>query len=525
MSSGSPILFHGGVVHTMDERRGSATWFTTIGKRFQLVGSGEMPDVPRKFDLGGRAVLPGFVDSHIHFFQTGIDALHIDLSEVRSLKELKEALFELAPKGKRTWVFANRFEEDNLDDAGMLTKEHLDEVFPGRPVWVNRVDYHSAVVNSMALRRLEIPPGTQGLLKSRDGSPTGVLRARAYIHGKKRVTRYYSIDTKDRAVRAAVKACLPNGITSVHALEGGDVFGDEGVHAVLRKMNSIPLDLTLFLQEKDIFLTSRLGFEHLGGCILVDGSIGSYTAALDQDYEGHKGMKGILYEGFRSLSSFIMKAHRAGVQLSFHAIGPRAIQVVLDAYAKALRRTPRYDHRHRIEHFELATDEQIERAAELGIVLSMQPTFEYLWGGPEGMYAARLGERWRQSNRFNSILKAGGIIAGGSDANVTPPEPLLGVHSAVNHPNPLERIDRASAIRMMTTGAAYGAFAECRQGSITPGKEASFVILDEDPFTVDASRIKDVQVLETWVKGRPAWRLATNGETGEEQEEQFFDGG
>jgi predicted amidohydrolase YtcJ len=132
----------------------------------------------------------------------------------------------------------------------------------------------------------------------------------------------------------------------------------------------------------------------------------------------------------------------------------------------------------------------------------MQPTFEYLWGGPEGMYASRLGERWRRTNRLRQILDAGLRVAGGSDANVTPPDPLLGLHAAVNHPNHAQRITREEALRMMTLDAAWAAFNEQRHGSLEAGKEASFVVLDEDPLSVPAERIKDIRVLETWSKGR-----------------------
>jgi predicted amidohydrolase YtcJ len=521
LSSNAPILFHNGIIHTVDDRRPSATWFTTYGRRFQRVGSGEPPSIAKKVDLRGRVVVPGFVDAHAHFFQTGIDALHVDLSSVRTLAELEGALKDQAPRGQRTWVFANSFEEDSLHDVELLTRHHLDAVFAERPVWVNRVDYHSAVVNTAALKRLEIPAETPGLVKGKGGDPLGVLRAEAYFHAKVRVSRYYSIETKDKAVKAAVQACLPKGITAVHALEGGEIFGDEGVHAVLRKMGSVPIDLTLFLQEKNVYLTSQMGFEHLGGCILIDGSIGSYTAALDHDYEGLPGTRGVLYEKSRALASFVDKAHRRGAQLAFHAIGPRAIQMVLDAYAKALDRTPRFDHRHRIEHFEMATDAQIAQAAELGVVASMQPAFEYYWGGPNGMYASRLGEGWRKTNRLRSILDAGVVIAGGSDTNVTPPDPLLGMHAAVNHPNPDERIDAARALRMMTRDAAYGGFTESRHGSITAGKEANFVFLDADPMAVAPEKIKDVRVLETWIHGRPVWRREDDPDHGDERRERY----
>lgn len=502
-------LYHNAVVHTVDDRRPMADWFTVQGDRFQLVGDGPLPDVAQRVDLKGRTVVPGFVDAHAHFFQTGIDSVHIDLSGITTRRDLLERIRHQAPKGgARFWIFANRFEEDVLVDATALTRHDLDTVAADRPIWVNRIDYHSAVVNSMALKRLEIPPGTPGMVLGPDHRPNGVLRSEAYLFAKARVARLYSLETKDRALKGAVQALLPHGITAVHALEGGRVFGDEGVQVLLQRMPSMPLDVTLFLQEKNVYMTTRLGFEHLGGCILIDGSIGSYTAALDQDYHGCPGVRGVLYEKARELAQFIEEAHRAGVQLAFHAIGPRAIDMVLDGYERALKRHPRFDHRHRIEHFELATDEQIRRAADLGLVVSMQPSFEHFWGGPDGMYASRLGDGWRQTNRLRTILDAGLVIAGGSDTNVTPPDPLLGIHAAVNHPNPAQRITAREALRMMTLDAAYGAFNEKRHGSIAAGKDANFVVLDADPLTCAPERLKDIRVRETHFRGRRVYHHA-----------------
>lgn len=509
MSERRPVLFHNACIHTVDDRRPRASWFVVLGDRFQQVGEGTPPPAHREVDLGGRCVVPGFVDAHAHFFQTGIDALMIDLSGARSLDEVADRLITNAPAGTRSWVFAQGFEEDALHEARPITRHDLDAIFMNRPVWVNRIDYHSAVANTAALRRLEIPHGTQGLLVDGGGQPTGILRAEAYFHAKTMVSRLYSLDMKERAIKAAVQACVPRGVTAVHALEGGRVFGDEGVQVVLKKMDSVPLDVTLFLQEKNVYLTDKLGFQHLGGCILIDGSIGSYTAALDEDYEGLRGQRGLLYEKPRKFHAFVEEAHVAGAQLAFHAIGPRAIQLVLDAYERALHRYPRWDHRHRIEHFELATDDQIRQAADLGLVVGMQPAFEHYWGGPEGMYATRLGERWRRTNRFATILDAGLTIAGGSDTNVTPSDPLLGIHAAVNHPNPEQRVTPEQALRMMTLDAAWAGFNENRHGSISPGKEASFAVLDADPLSVPRERIKDVRVLETWYRGRKVALLHT----------------
>lgn len=498
-----PVLYFNGRVRTVDATAPVAAWFTVLDGRFQRVGVGPPPECGRSVDLGGHAVVPGFVDSHVHFFQTGIDALQIDLGDAVDIPDVVDRLQAEAPPGRRGWVYANRFEEDRLAEARALTREDLDAAFPRRPVWINRVDYHSAVVNTAALRRLEIPRGTPGLMAGRDRHPSGVLRGAAYSHAKMRVSRSYTVEIKERAVRAAVDALVPRGITAVHALEGGPLFGDEGVQVLLKHMDRLPIDLTLFLQEKRPVFATRLGFRHMGGCLLVDGSIGSYTAALDTPYEGESArQRGNLYETATSLKAFVREVHEAGAQLAFHAIGPRAIQVVLDAYADALERSPRFDHRHRVEHFELATDAQIARAAELRLTVAMQPTFETLWGGPSGMYASRIGERWRLTNRLRTILDHGIPIAGGSDSNVTPPDPLGAMHSAVHHPNPDERVSAAEALRMMTLDAAAAGFNDHRHGSISPGKEASFAVLDADPVAVPADRIGEIGVRETWSRGR-----------------------
>jgi len=496
-----PKLFKNLRAHTLAGRAPQATWFTVLGNRFQRVGRGEPPPCRDVVDLDGHTVVPGFVDSHIHFFQTGLDLLFVNLSTCRSVDDVIEQL-RTREVGPRSWRIAHSFEEDGLVD-GPLTKEHLDAAFGAQPVWVNRIDYHSAVVNSAALKRLDIPPDTRGVVM-KGGEPCGVLRANAYMLAKPKVARQVPLALRGKAVKEAVHACVSRGITAVHALEGGPLFGDEGVHELLKVSDRLPIDMTLFLQEKNLYFTKQLGFDHLGGCILIDGSIGSYTAAAVDE---HGCACGTLYESERSLRTFVAAAHKAGAQLAFHAIGSRAIEVLLNTYEKALDKQPKFDHRHRIEHFELATDAQIARAADLGLVVAMQPSFEHFWGGPDGMYANRLGDGWKQTNRFRSILDGGVVIAGGSDANVTPPDPLLGMQAAMCHPNAEQRVSGEEALRMMTMDAAYAAHNDDRHGSIEAGKEASFVVLDRDPLNAPADEVAAIRVRETWSRGRCVHRI------------------
>lgn len=477
----------------------AASWMCVRGDRITGLGDGPAPEAHERIDVGGAAVVPGFVDAHIHFYQTGLDALAVSLIGCSSFDEVV-ARIEAGPVDTDEWVMAHGYEEDALPEGERLDRVKLDAVLGDRPLWISRVDHHSAVVNSAALARLEISADLRGYLET--GAEGGLLRAEACTAGKRRLDARSSPELEERAVREAVNACSRRGITAVHALEGGDYFGSSGVAALRRLAPSLPLELTLFLQEKN----PALGVRHLGGCICLDGSIGSYTAALDRDYVGRPGHRGALYEEPSSFRSLVAAAHGAGAQLAFHAIGTRAIEQVIAAYEAALAGAPRQDHRHRIEHFELATDEQIRRVRDLGLVVSMQPSFEHYWGGPDGMYASRLGEDWRRTNRFRDILDAGVRIAGGSDSNVTPPDPLLGIHAAVNHPNPEQRISIHEALRMMTSDAAHGAFNEGRHGSLSPGKEASFVILERDPYTTPADELEHIQVLSTWHRGRCVYR-------------------
>lgn len=505
MKSTQLLLIYNANIHTLDKITPKSGWMTVLNGRIQQIGNGKPPKVQNAIDMMKQTIVPGFVDAHIHFFQTGMDKLFVDLSDAVSISEIKDLLLQ-DRESARSWLFARGYEEEKLSDARPLNKEDLDQVSKSRSIWVNRVDYHSAIVNSAGLKRLAIPSDLPGLEMTR-GKPTGVLRSEAYLYARRRAIGSYPLDKRKKAIKCAVDECISNGITAVHALEGGSLFGDESVSMVLRNSNNIPMDVTLFLQEKNVYFSERLGFRHIGGCILIDGSIGSYSAALDKPYKNMPKTMGSLYEKTRSLNTFIEDANRVGIQLAFHAIGPRAIELLINSYERALNKCPRFDHRHRIEHFELATDKQIKRASKLGIIASMQPNFEYFWGGPKKMYAARIGNKWRETNRFRTILDAGMKIAGGSDANVTPPDPILGIHSAVNHPNREERISIHEALKMMTIDAAYAAFKENNYGTLSAGKEANFVVLDKDIIKSRKDIINSVQVMQTWYKGKKVFAV------------------
>ncbi|MDP2727234.1 MAG: amidohydrolase family protein, partial [Dehalococcoidia bacterium] len=212
--------------------------------------------------------------------------------------------------------------------------------------------------------------------------------------------------------------------------------------------------------------------------------------------------KGVLFFSDQELHTFNWEAHSAGLQVRMHAIGDRAVEQLLTAYQKALDEKPRPNHRHRIEHFLLAQPRQIERAARLGLCVSMQPAFLHRWQGRPNLYVERLGEkRARGVNPLRQVAEAGITLAGGSDSFVTQMNPLLGVHAAVNDHPPESRLTVQQALEAFTINGAKLAFEEAEKGSIREGKAADLVVLSENPLHCPPASIKDIPVEMTIVEG------------------------
>ncbi len=243
-----------------------------------------------------------------------------------------------------------------------------------------------------------------------------------------------------------------------------------------------------------------LGLPRIGGCLLLDGSFSSGTAALVEPYADREG-DGRLYYTDDFLTGFYRAAHSRGLQVAVHALGGRAIAQALSSVEVAVGPAA-LDSRFRIEHCELPSPSQTATMRRLGMGACVQPTFEFLWGGPGGMYERRLGEaRAARSNPFRTLLDAGVPLAGGSDSYVTPMDSLLGIHSAVNRPNEAEQISVFEAVSLFTSGAAWFSFDEGLRGTLEVGKEASFTVLAADPFGVDASTIREIGVEGLFLRG------------------------
>jgi predicted amidohydrolase YtcJ len=480
-------------------------------------------------DLDGRVLLPGFVDAHTHLQTMGRYLVHADLSGadgpedcVERLRESaadrpeddSEARPEGAPRDERAgearehWVLGFGFDESTWDESRYLDRDDLDRVTTDRPVAAFREDMHVAAVNSVALDRFrdEMPEGD---VRTEGGEPTGVLVEEAVD------VIYRDIEPDAGQMRdllgAAQRAANRRGVTGVH-----DMVRRTRAPEVYRAMDlagDLSVRVRLNYWSDHLEAAEELGLRTNHGSAMVrtgaiktytDGSLGGRTAKLSEPYADGDSEAGSASENGTGqwvvdpdeLRDLVRRADDAGFQVTAHAIGDEAVDAVLDAY-EAESDDPGAA-RHRVEHAELASDEAIERFADLGVVASMQPNF-LKWAGADGLYQDRLGtDRRVTSNRFPAYLDAGAPLAFGSDC--MPLDPLLGVHHAVNAPAEEQQLSVTDALRAYTLGAAYAGFDEDRLGTVEAGKRADLVALDRSPWE-HSDAIEDIDVALTVVDG------------------------
>lgn len=466
----------------------------------------------RVIDLGGKTVVPGFVDSHVHFTQTGLGNLGPSVYDIIERARVLEVVADAAtraPAGEAILVHGAGLA--SLD--ARLTRAELDAIDSNRPIMVVEVGAHACVLNTKAMAVVALPADTPGL------SSDGVYKAQANTRAR---YRYYmnvvSDEARVLAQHRAAHMAAEVGITTVHALDGGTLEDGRGwlpqrdVEILLQQQSQLPIHTVIYFQSTDVDRAIGWSLPRIGGCVWVDGDYDEHTAALKSPYADCQDCSGSLYFSDRELDTFVGRAHAAGLQISMHAIGDAAIEQLLNAYERALTKMPRADHRHRIEHFSLPTQENIRKAADLGVALGMQPNFARVTGPlpqrsdpPAGLVAYLGYERWQRRHPYRQILDAGLLVAGGSDADPRPMGPLIGIQAVAGHPQPERRLTAFEALQLYTSNGARIAFQEKDRGTIEPGKLADLTVLAENPLTCDAGRIADIPVDMTLVRGRPVF--------------------
>jgi len=455
-------------------------------------------------DLAGKTVLPGFIDSHVHFTWTGLRELALDFYPARTVDDVKSIVRQAALEtASGNLIFGMGLNHYHFPDWKLPNSDELDAVAPDRPVFIVGVTGHYSLANGLCLKELNLPAETPGL-----GSDGSLRNSANSIAGQKMRTRFSLEQGLERLHRAAAKQAVAAGLTTVHALEGADQRNDPAVRALLGISKELPLHLVLWYQTMDVRAVQELGLNRIGGCILLDGDFGPHTAALLNPYVDQPDNRGTLYHTQEEINSFVDRAHRAGLQIAMHAVGDRAVEQALNAYEKAMSSWPRSDARHRIEHFEIYDKTLAERARQMGIHIAIQPPFNTYFGGHSRLDPILGKERALRSDPVRSLIEAGLNVGGGSDSFVTPMKPLYGVHCAVNHSNPNERIEVERALKLYTSDNARMAFEEQQKGSIEVGKLGDLVVLDADPTVVPSNSIKDIAVEMTILGGQVVYKAS-----------------
>ncbi|HEY0006518.1 MAG TPA: amidohydrolase [Pyrinomonadaceae bacterium] len=517
-------------VHTMDARVPLAEAVAVYGNR--IVGVGSTAEIRRMagprtrvIDAVGRLVLPGFNDAHVHFMSGGFQLSSVDLRDAATPLEFAERIRRFAEKtAPGRWITGGDWDHERWPGAPLPTRELIDRFTPDTPVFVNRLDGHMALANSLALRLAGVtretkdPPGGLIVRDPRTGEPTGILKdaAQSFVW---KVVPESSFEEKLAAARAATEHAARLGVTSVQDVSAGN---DVGIYQLLLARGELKTRIYAVSPLPDwerlgrTGVRARFGSEMLriGGLKgFADGSLGSTTALFFESYQDAPETRGLAGDEMFPEGVMLKRTKEAdarGLQVMIHAIGDRANDLILSIFERVTKENGERDRRFRIEHAQHIRPQDIERFGKARVIASMQPYHAI----DDGRWAEkRIGHRRALTTyAFRSLLDSGATLAFGTDWTVAPLDPLLSIYAAVTrrtldgkHPSgwiPEQKITVEEAVRAYTVGSAYAEFTDDAKGTITPGKLADIVILSQDIFSIDPVEIEKTRVLLTIMDGR-----------------------
>ncbi len=523
------LIITGATVRTMDANRPLAQAVAVYGHRIVAVGSDQemrpyAGPQTRIISAGGRLVLPGFNDAHVHFLSGGMQLSSVDLRTAENPKELPERLGQFAAKlPKQRWITGGDWDHERWPGAPLPTKELIDPVTPDWPVFVERLDGHMALANSVALqlagvtRETKDPPGGLIVRDPKTGEPTGILKDAAMALVNRHIPEPARTE-KLAAIRAAMAHAASFGVTSVQDMSAG---ADVGLYQELLEqgelktriyaMTSLPAWERLSATGvRAAFGSAQLRLGGLKG--FSDGSLGSTTALFFDPYQDAPQTRGLPAEDLVPEGAMwrrILGADRAGLQVMIHAIGDRANHEVLSFFEQAAQTNGGRDRRFRIEHAQHLRPQDIPRFGRGHIIASMQPYH----CADDGRWAVkRIGlERCQTTYAFRTLLDTGATLAFGSDWPVAPLEPIQGIAAAVTRRTldgknpqgwvPTQKITVQEAVRAFTYGSAYAEFQERAKGILAPGLLADLIMLDRNIFEINPKEIEKARVVLTVMDG------------------------
>jgi predicted amidohydrolase YtcJ len=458
-------------------------WILVDQRHVERVGTGDPPKADATIELPGATIVPGFIDTHVHLTATGRSFTNEDVRGSRSKDALLDAVRARADTGG-TAIHVEGFDETGWNRPELPTAAELDAI-TSVPVVAVRADGHISVVSSSALAELD-PGDVAGIERAPDGSPTGRITGAANRFARAWIESTYDRHRIEELQLEAAGLAASRGVTTVHEMS----MDMTDLEVLLGHHGQLPIDVRAIPATTSLMDVIAIGLDAVGGDLPVDGSIGARTAAFAHPYEGSD-ERGELYLGDDELAEFFHAGHNAGLQVGVHAIGDRAIEQVLMTWERVYQALDSRERRHfrarrhRVEHFELPSADQVERAAILGLAVSVQPTFDRLWGQGDGLYEERLGPaRAMVANPVRTMVERGIEIGIGSDSPVTPLDPMLAIASLEGHHEPAQRLQRLEALKLHRKGSARLGHQEDKKGVLEPGMHADFAAYEADPLEV-----------------------------------------
>ncbi len=514
-------------VWTGNPRQPWADAVAVSGDRIAAVGSSaevsklmrSAPDA-RVVDAKGGMVVPGFIDSHVHFIDGGFRLASVQLRDAKTPAEfvarIKAYAATVAPG---TWITGGDW--DHMNWGGELPRrDWIDSVTRQNPVWIARLDGHMGLANSAALAAGKVTRATgdvEGgtIVRDAAGEPTGILKdnAQGFVNEAEPPR---TAQMNDRALDAAMKYVAERGVTSVHNMGGfDDLAAFDRARQAGRLYTRIyaVTPIAQWARLRDTVARRGQGdnWVRIGGLKgFVDGSLGSHTAAMLSPFTDTPADSGFLVAPAEDLYRWTSEGDKAGLQLVVHAIGDRAIRTQLDIFERVARENGARDRRFRIEHAQHIDQADIARFGQLGVIPSMQPYHAI----DDGRWAEKVigPERSKGTYAFRSLAAAGARLAFGSDWFVAPPTPLEGIYAAVTRRTldganpggwvPEQKIAVADALTAYTANGAFASFDETEKGTIERGKLADLVLIDRDLTTIPPETIRDAKILLTITGGR-----------------------
>lgn len=449
--------------------------------------------------LDGAVVTPAFVDAHVHAASTGLLLDGLDLTACASVEQCLDAVRAFAARSDAPVLWGHGWDQTHWPVRRPPTRTEIDAAVGGRPVYLSRIDGHSALVSTPLAR---LGAGEAGY------SDEDPLSQQAHHVVRRAARDTVTPAQRTAAHRAFLAHAAERGVGAVHECGGPDLFGPDDLRGLLSSDGGPDVvgywgELVPDARAAREVLADT-GAHGLAGDLFCDGALGSRTAALCEPYTDTPDSRGARYLDPEGIAAHVVACTQVNVQAGFHVIGDAAVEAIVAGFELAERTVGGAvlaARRHRLEHLEMITPEQAAALARWGVVASVQPAFDAAWGGTGGMYAARLGmERALRMNPFSALAEAGMVLAFGSDTPVTPVDPWAAVRAAVHHQTPGSGITPAAALAAHTTAGHHAAHGT--GGTLAPGTPASYAVWDPDGFDFTAVTGGSPRCLRTVVRGR-----------------------